>query len=83
MTLKDAHQGKPYTVEAVLLPEGLKRRLSILGMTAGSSVELIRKKYSGAEIISIRGARYAIGRKIAENVLVSEKNVKGDGDHAK
>lgn len=83
MTLKDAHQGKRYIVEAVLLPEGLKRRLSILGMTAGSRVELIRKKYSGAEIISIRGARYAIGRKISENVLVSGKNAEGGDDGAR
>lgn len=83
MTLKDAHQGKRYIVEAVLLPEGLKRRLSILGMTAGSCVELIRKKYSGAEIISIRGARYAIGRKISENVLVSEKNAEGGDNSAR
>ena len=49
----------------------LKRRLEVLGMTGGTVLEVMNKKSGGTMIVKIRGTRFALGKKITENVEVS------------
>ena len=50
----------------------MKRRLQMLGMTKGTEVRILNNKKSGSIIMKVRGTRFAIGRRIAEGILVEE-----------
>ena len=60
-----------YQVIKVEVRKDLKRRLEVLGMTGGTVLEVMNKKSGGTMIVKIRGTRFALGKKITENVEVS------------
>lgn len=70
MKLLQGETGHTYTVTAIALDEAIKRRFQILGMTIGTTVEIINQKPSGNKIIRLRGTRFAIGRDFAEGITV-------------
>lgn len=70
MTLSDGAIGKTYRVREINLETAVKRRFEILGMTVNSAVTVLNKKRRGAEIIKIRGTRFAIGKEFAEGIVV-------------
>ena len=72
MTLREGTIGNTYQVKEIRLEDKIKRRLQMLGMTKGTEVRILNNKKSGSIIMKVRGTRFAIGRRIAEGVLVEE-----------
>ena len=70
MTLYDCQPRTRCTVTALTLPTALERRLEALGILEGTEIAVLRKKPRGAMVISVRGARFAIGYRIAESIEV-------------
>ena len=70
MTLAGTAVGAPVRVEAISLPENLKRRLQMLGLTKGTKIKVLRRKRNGAVIFYVRGTRYAAGKRIAQGIFV-------------
>ncbi len=67
--------GTKNIVSVINLNNDLERRLETLGLTEGTSFEILNKKRNGAIIIKVRGTRFAIGKDIAKGIRVerSEK----------
>lgn len=72
MTLREGIIGNRYRVKEIQLEDKVKRRLQMLGMTKGTGVRVLNNKKSGSVIMKVRGTRFAIGRRIAEGILVEE-----------
>lgn len=72
MTLREGTIGNKYQVKEIQLEDKVKRRLQMLGMTKGTEVRILNNKKSGSIIMKVRGTRFAIGRRIAEGILVEE-----------
>ncbi len=70
MTLLQGEIGKSYQVQEIRLQETTARRLQILGLLSGTRVEILNKKKNGTLIFKVRGTRYAIGKRIAEGILL-------------
>jgi ferrous iron transport protein A len=70
MTLDQGRIGKSYTVAALLLPPRMERRLESLGMTEGTSIDVLNNKNCGRLIIKVRGTRLALGRGISSRIQV-------------
>ena len=71
MKLNQGEIAGTYQVIKVEVRKDLKRRLEVLGMTGGTVLEVMNKKSCGTMIVKIRGTRFALGKKITENVEVS------------
>lgn len=72
MTLREGIIGNKYQVTDIQLEDKVKHRLQMLGMTKGTEVCVLNNKKSGSVIMKVRGTRFAIGRRIAEGILVEE-----------
>ena len=72
MTLRQGTIGNKYQVKEIQLEDKVKRRLQMLGMTKGTEVRILNNKKSGSIIMKVRGTRFAIGKRIAECILVEE-----------
>ena len=72
MTLREGTIGNKYQVKEIQLEDKVKRRLQMLGMTKGTGVQVLNNKKSGSIIMKVRGTRFAIGKRIAEGILVEE-----------
>ena len=70
MRLIDGNIGMTYKVLEINLPEKIKRRLQMLGMTDNTDISILNKKFSGAVIIKIRGTRFAIAKAFAQVIIV-------------
>lgn len=76
MNLSEGTVGESYTVVGIDLPEKIKRRLQMLGMTKDTSVSILNRKFSGAVIIKIRGTRFALGKAFSEGIEVKKSMTK-------
>ena len=74
MTLKQGKSNQTYRVEAIHTSLDLERRLEALGLTDGSLITVTNNEKKGAMTARFRGARFALGRQIAEQITVSEVN---------
>lgn len=74
MNLKEASVGKNYRVLKISSPEDTERRLETLGITEESTLSVLNKKRCGTVIIKSRGTRFALGSKIAENIMIEREN---------
>ena len=70
MTLLNGKKGCSYIVKDISLELSIKRRLEMLGLTNGTSVEVLNSKRNGSIIVKVRGTRFAIGKKIANGIVV-------------
>lgn len=70
MTLLETQKGKWYQVRTIEEKENVQRRLEALGILTGTRVLVLNQKKSGSTIIRVRGTRWALGRDIAEGILV-------------
>ena len=70
MSLSNGKIGFSYQVETIKLPTNLEKRLEALGMTRGTSVDVLNSKNQGVLIVKVRGTRFALGRSITKNILV-------------
>jgi ferrous iron transport protein A len=78
MRLKEGKEGGIFEVEDMNMPLDTERRLQVLGLTEGSTVQVMKNKKRGAMIVKIRGTRFALGEKIAKNILVTETRQNGE-----
>lgn len=75
MNLSDAKKGGIYTIKQINLPDTVKRRLQILGMTDGTLCAVLNKKHSGPMIVKVRGTRFALGKGFCRGISVEEASV--------
>lgn len=71
MYLSEGKKGNQYTVRDIGLPTDIEKRLEALGMTRGTSVTVLNSKSKGVLIVKVRGTRFALGRNITRNILVT------------
>ena len=64
--------GKLVTVTEVRDGRGLQRRLADMGLTLGVQIRVINGQMSGPVLIDLRGSRLALGRGIAQKIVVKE-----------
>lgn len=74
MCLAQGSVGMSYIVDNIELGEAAKRRLEVLGLVKGTSVQIMTRKKNSAMVIKVRGTRFAIGREFAEGINVGMTN---------
>ncbi|MFA9376081.1 MAG: ferrous iron transport protein A [Lachnotalea sp.] len=72
MTLDLGQVNQTYEIEELNLPLHVEKRLEALGMTVGTTVDVLNNKNQGTLIIKIRGARFAIGKGISKKISVKD-----------
>ena len=72
MTLAEGKANRRYIVCNSNLNQATEVRLKALGLTDGTSIEVLNNKRGGSVIFHVRGTRLAVGRKIAELIEVKE-----------
>ena len=50
----------------------LERRLEALGLTQGSRITILNNDKKGAITVRFRGTRFALGKRIADHIMVGE-----------
>ncbi len=75
MTLKEGRNKGVYEVIDIQVEHNLERRLEALGLTAGTLVVVLNNDKRGAMTVKFRGTRFAIGRHIANSIIVKEASV--------
>lgn len=75
MNLKEGKNRHTYIVCRLELQEkkDLERRLEALGLTEGSRILVLNNDKKGAMTVKFRGTRFALGRKIADHIMVKEE----------
>lgn len=74
MNLLNGAMGSEYIVRNINVDENVGRRLQALGLTNGTKIKILNNKKSGSVIFKVRGTRLAIGKKIAEGILIVNAN---------
>lgn len=72
MTLKQGKNLLTYRVESINMELQLERRLEALGLTEGSLITVLNNDKKGSLTAKFRGTRFALGRRIADNITVTE-----------
>lgn len=72
MTLKQGENHHTYEVQSIQIELQLERRLEALGLTEGSLITILNNDKRGAMTVKFRWTRFALGRRIAENIQVKE-----------
>ena len=65
-----ACSGETVTVTGVRAGWGLQRRLADMGLTPGVQIRVINSQMAGPVLIDLRGSRVALGRGVAQKILV-------------
>ena len=74
MTLLESECNKVYRVVKMEEPENIERRLEALGLIGGTPIVVLNRKKKGAEIVKVRGTRFAMGREIAAGITVTDQS---------
>lgn len=72
MTLKQGKNNLTYRVQSIDIELKLERRLEALGLTEGSLITILNNDKKGSLTARFRGTRFALGRRIADHIEVSE-----------
>lgn len=72
MTLKQGKNHLTYRVESIDMELQLERRLEALGLTEGSLITVLNNDKKGSLTAKFRGTRFALGRRIADHITVTE-----------
>jgi len=70
MSLAMARPGEVVTLVAINAGFGLRRRLADMGLSPGVSLRVIQSQMPGPVIIELRGSRLALGRGMAQKIMV-------------
>jgi len=70
MPLAMARPGEVVTLVAINAGFGLRRRLAEMGLNPGVSLRIIQSQMPGPIIIDLRGSRLALGRGMAQRIMV-------------
>ena len=73
MRLKEGKDNCTYIVESIDIELNLERRLEALGLTPGSRITILNNDKKGAVTVRFRGTRFAIGKRIADHIIVEEE----------
>ncbi|MBS5389085.1 MAG: ferrous iron transport protein A [Clostridiales bacterium] len=72
MRLKEGKDNCTYIVESIDMELNLERRLEALGLTQGSRITILNNDKKGAITVRFRGTRFALGKRIADHIMVGE-----------
>ena len=72
MILQKGESGKVYKVIQMNLKGMVGHRLEALGLTIGTSIQVLNNKKDGSIIFKVRGTRLAVGKDIANQIVVEE-----------
>lgn len=72
MRLKEGKNHHTYQVQGITIELNLERRLEALGLTPGSNITVLNNDKKGAITVRFRGTRFAMGRRIADHITVTE-----------
>ncbi len=72
MPLAMARPGAVVTLIAINAGFGLRRRLADMGLSPGVNVRVVQSQMPGPVIIDLRGSRLALGRGMAQRIMVKE-----------
>lgn len=72
MRLKEGKDNHTYIVTSIEIELNLERRLEALGLTQGSRITILNNDKKGAITVRFRGTRFALGKRIADHILVEE-----------
>ncbi|WP_122643376.1 FeoA family protein [Luxibacter massiliensis] len=72
MRLKEGKNEHIYQVREIDIELNLERRLEALGLTEGSRITVLNNNKKGAVTVKFRGTRFAMGRRIADHIIVEE-----------
>ena len=67
-----ARPGAVVTLIAINAGFGLRRRLADMGLSPGVNLRIIQSQIPGPVIIDLRGSRLALGRGMAQRIMVKE-----------
>jgi len=70
MPLAMVRPGELVTVTGVRAGRGLLRRLADMGLISGIQVRVINSRMPGPVLIDLRGSRVALGRGVAQKIMV-------------
>lgn len=70
MNLLQAEIGKIYQVKSLSLERAVEGRLQALGLTEGTKIKILNHKRGGSVIFNVRGTRLAVGKQIAEAIVL-------------
>ena len=72
MRLKEGKDNCTYIVESIDMELKQERRLEALGLTQGSRITILNNDKKGAITVRFRGTRFALGKRIADHIMVGE-----------
>ncbi|MDO4312684.1 MAG: FeoA family protein [Eubacteriales bacterium] len=72
MVLKEGKNHHTYEVLSIHIELQLERRLEALGLTEGSRITILNNDRRGSLTVKFRGTRFALGKRIADNIEVME-----------
>ncbi|MCI9074506.1 MAG: ferrous iron transport protein A [Dorea sp.] len=72
MVLKEGKNHHTYEVLSIHIELQLERRLQALGLTEGSLITVLNNDKQGSLTAKFRGTRFALGKRIADNIEVRE-----------
>lgn len=70
--LTEGESGKVYEIERIGMDIKTVKRLEALGVLKGSRISVLTRKRRGAMVIEVGKTKLAVGRRLAENILVRE-----------
>ena len=71
MTLAMARPGEVVSVVDIRAGRGLTRRLGDMGLLPGTQIRVVNSQMRGPLIIDLRGSRLALGRGVAQKIMVT------------
>lgn len=72
MNLKEGKNHHTYKVLSIDIELALERRLEALGLTEGTYITILNNDKKGSLTARFRGTRFALGKRIADHILVEE-----------
>ena len=69
--LSQTDQGQVVSVTNIVAGRGLKMRLASMGLIPKTKIQVLRNGKSGPVVISVKNTRVALGRGVAEKIIVT------------
>jgi Fur family ferric uptake transcriptional regulator len=66
--------GEQVVIDRLVGGRQVQQRLADMGLTPGTTIEVIKASGPGPIIVAFRGSRYALGRGLSQKVLVAANN---------
>jgi ferrous iron transport protein A len=70
--LSEIGEEKSVTIVAILGGRGIRNRLTAMGLLPGTEITVIRNGGRGPFVVSVKNSRMALGRGIADKIIVTE-----------